>query len=61
MPKINSKVNTPEGLGTVIYQNILKQTISVKIEANDGSTTIKDYSIEEFEKFPKNKNDKQNS
>ena len=32
MPKINSKVNTKEGEGTVVYNNILKETVTVKIE-----------------------------
>lgn len=60
MPKLNSKVLTLEGVGTIIYQNLLKQTVSVKIEGSDGSTMIKDYTLEEFNKLQKNKNNKQN-
>ncbi len=50
MPKLNSEVKTPDGLGMVIYQNVLKQTVSVKLQTKDGSNLIKDYPIDVFEK-----------
>lgn len=34
MPKINSEVTTPEGVGKVIYNNLLKKTVNVKINDN---------------------------
>lgn len=53
MPKLNSEVKTPEGVGTVLYTNALKQIASVKIGASDGSYTIKDFTFKELK--PANK------
>lgn len=50
MPKLNSEVKTPDGPGMVIYQNVLKQTVSVKLQSKDGASVIKDYSIDTFAK-----------
>ncbi len=50
MPKINSRVRTKDGEGVVVYNNILKETVSVKIEENDG-ININEYSLEEVEKI----------
>ncbi len=55
MPKLNSTVKTKDGEGTVIYQNILKQLVTVKIVDNDN-TTIKDYPLNEIQ-FEKAKQD----
>lgn len=55
MPKLNSVVKTKDGEGTVIYQNILKQMVTVKIVDNDN-TTIKDYPLNEIH-FEKAKQD----
>ncbi len=48
MPKINSEVETNDGKGTVVYQNMLKETVSVKFVDNDGTTTIKDYNLKDI-------------
>lgn len=48
MPKVNSEVTTKDGKGTVVYQNMLKETVSVKFIDKDGSTTIKDYSLKDL-------------
>ena len=32
MPKVNSEVETPNGLGTVVYNDILRERVSVKRE-----------------------------
>ncbi len=48
MPKIGSTVKTPEGSGTVIYQNILKQKVSVKIQSGEDSFTIKDFDLSQI-------------
>ena len=45
MPKVNSKVVTKDGEGTVIYNNILKGIVSVKLADDD----LKEYSFEELE------------
>ena len=48
MPKVNSEVTTKDGKGIVVYQNMLKETVSVKFVDKDGSTTIKDYSLKDL-------------
>ena len=50
MPKINSQVKTKEGNGTVIYNNILKETVTVKIEEGD-SVKIIEFKLEDVEKL----------
>jgi len=47
MPKMNSKVTTPDGEGIVVYNNILKQLVSVKIE-NNGDFKINEYSLDDI-------------
>lgn len=44
MPKIGSSVGTPEGKGTVISENMLKQEIRVKIE-KDGAVVYRDFPV----------------
>jgi len=56
MPKLNSEVKTPDGVGTVLYTNALKQVASVKITANDGSTTIKDFKFDDIQKLASTNN-----
>ena len=48
MPKVGSKVNTPDGEGTVESNDLLKQTARVKVMLKDGSFDIKTYSIEDM-------------
>ena len=55
MPKINSEVKTPDGQGVVVYQDLLKQMVSVKFTLKDGSVNIKDFKLTDI-KFD-NKND----
>jgi len=50
MPKINSKVKTKEGNGTVVYNNILKETVTVKIEEGDAIKMI-EFKLEDVEKI----------
>lgn len=52
MPKINSEVKTKDGVGVVVYQNLLKELVSVKFTNKDGSINIKDFSLDEI-KFDK--------
>ncbi len=41
MPKINSLVETPEGEGTAVYNDILRQMVTVKVvKGEDSSLTI---------------------
>ena len=46
MPKVNSEVETPNGKGMVVYNDILRERVSVKRKA-DGDTIV----IEEFELY----------
>ena len=46
MPKMGAEVGTPEGKGTVVGENMLKQTERVKIE-RDGSLLYKDFPLKE--------------
>ena len=48
MPKLNSKVITPEGEGIVTYNNVLKNEVTVKFVNDDGSYTNKDFSLSEI-------------
>lgn len=50
MPKINTEVITPDGKGLVVYNNLLKQVVSVKFMLGDGSQSIKEYSLSDIKK-----------
>ena len=41
MPKINSEVETPQGKGKVVYNNMLKQLVDVKLAENEETYTFK--------------------
>lgn len=52
MPKINSKVKTKDGKGIVVYNNILKETVTVKIEDLENETSqLNEYNLSEVEKL----------
>ena len=44
MPKVGSEVKTPDGVGTVLYNNLLKRTVEVKFEDDK-----KEYAVSELE------------
>lgn len=46
-PRLGWQVKTPEGIGTVVYRNLLKQTLSVRFESSDGTAQIKDFAVSE--------------
>ena len=52
MPKLNSRVKTKDGVGTVIYNNLLKSTVTVRIEA-DNEIKVSEYSVEDLVVVPK--------
>jgi cell fate regulator YaaT (PSP1 superfamily) len=60
MPKINSKVSTPGGLGTVIYNNLLKEKVTVKIECGDD-VKIVEYDLGELTNLENNSLETNNS
>lgn len=39
MPRINTEVETPEGKGTVVYNNLLKRLVQVRLGEKDDSTS----------------------
>ena len=47
MPKVNTTVSTPDGRGTVIYNDLLKKVVSVKFET-DSSSEVKEFPIEKI-------------
>ena len=47
MPKLNSRVNTPDGEGQVVYNNLLKQLVSVKVE-NNGEIKVSEYELKDI-------------
>lgn len=62
LPKIGSQVKTTDGVGTVQYNDILKERVVVKIFSADDSFQIKDFPLSEVEvrERPKNPNIKNN-
>ncbi len=56
MPKINSEVNTPKGRGTVTYNDILRERVSVKVKNGEDNFTIYDFALEELEQKTKSEN-----
>lgn len=46
-PRLFWQVKTPDGIGTIIYRNLLKQTLSVRLESSDGTVQIKDFPVSE--------------
>lgn len=61
LPKVGSQVSTQDGLGSVEYVNPLKQIVSVKIVSKDGSTTIKDFNLDQVKKITTTNKDKKES
>lgn len=47
MPKVNSLVHTPDGDGIVVYNNLLKSIVSIKIQ-NDTDIKINEYPLEQI-------------
>lgn len=50
MPKINSSVKTPDGIGSVMYNNLLKQIVTVKF-VSESDVKIETYKLDEIEKL----------
>lgn len=54
MPKVGGQIETPEGIGTVVSDNMLKLIVKVKICKPDGSEVYKDFTIKELGLQPEN-------
>lgn len=48
MPRINSEVSTPNGRGIVVYNDILRERVSVKRQADGDSFVVEDFALEEI-------------
>lgn len=48
MPKVNSKITCPKGEGTVVYNDILRERVSVKVQSGDDSFTVYDFTLAEL-------------
>ncbi len=60
MPKLNSKVKTKDGIGQVVYNDVLKERVVVKFVTED-STKIESYAIDEIKPVPnENKENQEN-
>lgn len=55
MPGINSEVMTPDGPGTVMENNLLKQTVKVKIALPDGSFDARIFGLDDIKVTRRNK------
>ena len=45
MPKINQEITTPDGLGTVVSVDLLRQTVVARITLKDESTELHEYDL----------------
>ena len=50
MPKINSKVKTPDGVGRVFSLSVLKEEVRVKFDTPDGGISLETYPIDKIER-----------
>lgn len=61
MPKVNSEVETPNGTGTVVYNDILRERVSVKRKAEGDTIVVEDFALEDLKGYgdPSKKEKKQ--
>ena len=55
MPKINSEVETPNGVGTVVYNDILRERVSVKRKAEGDTIVVEEFELEQLKGFASKK------
>lgn len=63
MPKINSKIHSPKGDGVVVYNDILRERVSVKVQNGEDNFVVYDFSLSELfgEKTDEKEEEKQES
>lgn len=49
MPRLNSFVKTPSGEGTVVYNNLLKKLVSVKVKTGEDEYAVIEFPLEKIE------------
>ena len=58
MPKVGSEVKTPDGKGTVLSNNALKQLVRVKLPMPDGSFDARTFDLKDVKALRKKRPDK---
>lgn len=48
MPKVGSEINSPNGKGIVVYNDILRERVSIKRQAEGDSFVVEDFALEEL-------------
>ena len=48
MPKVGSEIATPNGKGTVVYNDILRERVSVKRQSEGDTFVVEDFSLDEL-------------
>lgn len=56
MPKINSTVVTPDGEGVAVYNDILRQLVSVKFQKGDEVAQVVAYQLKDIKQMQKKEN-----
>ena len=56
MPKINSTVVTPDGEGVAVYNDILRQLVSVKFQKGDEVAQVVAYPLKDIKQMQKKEN-----
>ena len=56
MPKVNSAVTTPDGEGIAVYNDILRQLVSVKFQKGDEMAQIVAYPLKDIKQMQKKEN-----
>lgn len=59
MPKINSEVETPNGKGTVVYNDILRERVSVKRQAEGDTIVVEEFELYDLKGYGKKPEEKQ--
>lgn len=60
MPKVNSSIDTPSGKGSVVYNDLLKERVTVKIPQGEDSFNVVEFALSELN-FDKAKGQKQDN
>ncbi len=60
MPRVGSEVRTPDGKGTVLSNNALKQLVRVKIPMPDGTFDARTYDLKDVKLLKKKRPEKSN-
>ena len=48
MPKLNGLISTPKGSGVVVFNDVLRERVSVKVLTGEDSYTVYDFALEEL-------------